>query len=51
MKIAVDAFMEKPHWFNLEDGQFIQGFVAHYNGERRIYVVTVEPDPLKKTDS
>lgn len=49
VKIAVDAFMEKDrskesHWFDLEEGQFIQGLVAQYNNERRIYVVTVEPD-------
>jgi len=36
------------HWFTLEEGQFIQGLVAHYNNEQRIYVVTVEPDPLTK---
>ena len=36
------------HWFDLEEGQFIQGLVAHYNDEQRIYVVTVEPDPLTK---
>lgn len=53
IKIAVDAFMEKDrnkdsHWFNLEENQFIQGLVAHYNNERRIYVVTVEPDSSKK---
>ena len=29
--------------------KFIQGLVAHYNGdESRVYVVTVEPDILKK---
>ena len=53
VKIIVDGFMEKDHnkdshWFNLEEGQFIQGLVAYYNDEERIYVVTVEPDPLTK---
>ena len=53
VKIIVDAFMEKDHnkdshWFTLEEGQFIQGLVAHYNDEQRIDVVTVEPDPLTK---
>ena len=53
VKIKVDAFMEKDHnkdshWFKLEEGQFIQGLVAHYHDERRIYVVTVEPDPLTR---
>lgn len=47
------CFIEKDHnkdshWFNLEEGQFIQGLVAHYNDEQQIYVVTVEPDPLTK---
>ncbi|MCK5647706.1 MAG: hypothetical protein KAI22_02395 [Gammaproteobacteria bacterium] len=36
------------HWFDLEEGQFIQGLVAHYNDEKRIYVVTVEPDQLTR---
>ena len=40
--------MEKSHWLALKEGQFIQGLVAHYNDERRIYVVTIEPDPLNK---
>lgn len=31
MKIAVDAFMEKSQWFNLEDGQIIQGLVENNN--------------------
>lgn len=53
VKIAVDAFMEKDQnkdsqWFDLEEDQFIQGLVAHYNDEKRIYVVTVEPDPLTR---
>jgi len=36
------------HWFDLEEGQFIQGMEAHYNDEKRIYVVTVEPDLLTR---
>lgn len=49
VKIVVDAFMEKDrnknsHWFDVKEGQFIQGLVAHFNGEQRVYVVTVEPD-------
>jgi len=31
-----------------EEGQLIPGLVAHYNDEQRIYMVTVEPDPLTK---
>ena len=53
VKIAVDAFMEKDHnkdshWCDMESGTFIQGLYAFKNNEARIYVVTVEPDPLKK---
>ena len=36
------------HWFDLEEGQYIQGLVAHYNDEKRVYVVTVEPAPLTR---
>ena len=31
------------HWFNLEEGQFIQGLLAHWDDECRVYVVTVSP--------
>jgi len=49
VKIPVDSFMEKDkdrvsHWFDLEDGQFIQGLVAHLGHDSRVYVVTVEPE-------
>jgi hypothetical protein len=48
VKIQVDAFMEKDqnkvsHWFNLEQGQFIQGVLANRGDEHRVYVVTVTP--------
>ena len=36
------------HWFDLEEGQFVQGLVADYNTEKRVYVVTVEPDPFTR---
>ena len=53
VKIAVDAFMEKDHeknshWFDMEPDTFIQGLHATVNDEARIYVVTIEPDPLKR---
>ena len=49
VKIAVDAFMEKDnqktsHWFDLAEGEYIQGLVANSGHEQRVYVVTVEPD-------
>ena len=48
VKIQVNLFMEKDqdkvsHWFNLEEGQFIQGLLAHWDDECRVYVVTVSP--------
>ena len=49
VKIPVKSFMEKDleghsHWFDLTRGQWIQGLVARYQQERRIYVVTIEPE-------
>ena len=49
VKIPVHAFMEKDiegvsHWFELTKGQWIQGLVASYDRERRLYIVTVTPE-------
>lgn len=49
VKIPVKSFMEKDleghsHWYDLTRGQWIQGLVARDAHERRIYVVTVEPE-------
>lgn len=49
-RIAVLRFMEKDkdeasHWFDLDQGQYIQGLVAHLGHERRIYVVTNPAPP------
>ena len=49
VKVPVKSFMEKDleghsHWYDLTKGQWIQGLVARYEHERRIYVVTVEPE-------
>jgi len=48
VKIQVNLFMENDrdkvsHWFNLDEGQFIQGLLAHWDDECRVYVVTVSP--------
>ena len=48
VKIDLDAFMEKDHhgkshWFDLKDGEYIQGLVATMKDEMRLYVVTTEP--------
>ncbi len=50
VKIIVDRFMEKDkervsHWFELKEGEWIQGLVAHKDDEARVYVVTIEPEP------
>ena len=50
VKIIVDRFMEKDkervsHWFELKEGEWIQGLVAHKDDETRVYVVTIEPEP------
>ena len=49
VKILVDQFMEKDnqkvsHWFKLNDNQWIQGLMAYFDDERRVYVVTVKPE-------
>ena len=36
------------HWFDMEPGTFIQGWYVRNNEEARVYVVTVEPDVLKR---
>ena len=32
------------HWFDLTKGQIIQGLVARFKQEQRVYVVTIEPE-------
>jgi len=49
VKLSVKSFMEKDfeghsHWYDLTRGQWIQGLVARDRHERRVYVVTVEPE-------
>jgi hypothetical protein len=49
VKIPVKSFMEKDleghsHWYDLTRGQWIQGLVARHRQERRVYVVTIEPE-------
>ena len=34
-----------PHWYDLQKGQYIQGLIARDGNERRVYVVTLEPEP------
>ena len=49
VKLPVKSFMEKDfeghsHWYDLTRGQWIQGLVARCRHERRVYVVTIEPE-------
>lgn len=49
VKIPVKQFMEKDiegnsHWFDLTNGQYIQGLIARDKYEQRIYVVTIVPE-------
>lgn len=49
VQIAVERFMEKDaegqrYWFDLEEGEFIQGLMAFIDGEARVYVVTQEAE-------
>jgi len=49
VKLKVLAFAEKDsqkqtHWFDIESESYIQGLVAHFDNEYRVYVVTVQPN-------
>lgn len=49
VKLGVSQFMEKDiegnsRWFDITPGKWIQGLVAHWDNERRIYVVTITPE-------
>lgn len=53
VKLPVLSFMEKTidgksQWFNIIKGQFVQGLLAQYDNELRVYVVTLA---LENTDS
>ena len=49
VKLNIKSFMEKDieshsHWFDLTQGQWIQGLVAREGSEQRVYVVTITPE-------
>lgn len=49
VKLPILQFMEKDiegnsHWFDLTQGKWIQGLVARWDHERRVYVVTITPE-------
>lgn len=51
VKIPASAFREQDvvgnnHWFEVTRGKYLQGLIATGDqGERRLYVVTIEPPP------
>lgn len=49
VKLMASQFMEKDieghsHWFDITPGKWIQGLVASWDRERRVYVVTITPE-------
>lgn len=49
VKIPAMRFMEydfegNRHWFTLTPGQWLQGLIARYQQEQRLYIVTIEPE-------
>ena len=52
VKIPIDRYMERdqkgaPYWVKPDAGSFLQGLVASWGEEQRVYVVTVEtPEPF-----
>lgn len=48
VRLEIEEFMEKDHaghshWYRLEAGQWLQGLIAMYGEEQRVYVVTQVP--------
>jgi len=48
VKLPVTAFMQtdiedKPHWFDVPKGKWIQGLYVREKYEQRVYIVTIEP--------
>lgn len=46
VKLDLQGFMEydfenNPHWFRLTKGQYVQGLLARYDQESRVYIVTI----------
>ena len=40
---------QKPHWFGLKPGEYIQGLLAEVGTQNRVYVVTVESPDRSQT--
>jgi len=53
VKLGLMAFMmmdgeEQPQWFDMTKGQCVQGLVARYERECRLYIVCILPEGLDK---
>lgn len=51
VQIPVDKFMEKDFegnacWYEVTKGKCLQGLLAHYEKEYRVYIVTIDPEDL-----
>ncbi|MCG7989356.1 MAG: hypothetical protein JAZ20_03250 [Candidatus Thiodiazotropha weberae] len=49
VKLDIRQFMEinfegARRWFDVTSGKWIQGLIAHWQHERRVYVVTITPE-------
>ncbi len=55
VKLPITSFMEKntkgvKHWFDIIEGQYIQGLVAREGQERRVYCVCIQADGSEPND-
>jgi hypothetical protein len=51
VQLPISSFMEKDaegqsQWFPLSAGQYVQGLIARYDEEIRVYLVTMQPEYL-----
>ena len=37
-------FEQRAHWYEVINGQYIQGMVASMHSEQRVYIVVIDPD-------
>jgi len=49
VKLPISSFMvldyeNKPHWYEVIKGQYLQGLVAVKGNEQRVYIVVIDPD-------
>lgn len=49
VRIPIEKFMEKnfegkPCWYEVTKGNYLQGLIAQYENEFRVYIVTIDPE-------